>query len=148
VRDMKLQYNNEKLVRGLPDAFAQWLAHIRALRYEEAPDYALLHKVLHTLYEQQGGTPTTPYDWETQDEVDGFSCIPGDGRSDKENVAMALALNQKDNGAAADDSDIEETTDDDSAAPPAARAPVRQEGALDASEQRSATRRRGRCVIL
>jgi hypothetical protein len=36
---MKLQYNNEKLVRGLPDQFNQWLNHIRLLRYEDKPDY-------------------------------------------------------------------------------------------------------------
>jgi len=70
VRDMKIQYNNEKLVRGLPEEFMKFMNHIKGLKFESRPDYDLLHGLLKSLFERNGGTKTTPFDWETEEQVD------------------------------------------------------------------------------
>uniref|UniRef100_A0A6B2L871 non-specific serine/threonine protein kinase n=1 Tax=Arcella intermedia TaxID=1963864 RepID=A0A6B2L871_9EUKA len=69
VRDMKMQYNNEKLVRGLPEEFMKFMNHLKTLKYETRPDYDLLHGLLKTLFERNGGSNTTPFDWESAEQV-------------------------------------------------------------------------------
>jgi len=69
VRDMKIQYNNEKLVRNLPDEFLKFMNHIKELRYEDRPDYEYLHGLMQGLFNKHGGdTQTFLFDWE-KDEV-------------------------------------------------------------------------------
>jgi len=65
VRDMKKAFNNERLVRGLPKQFLQFLNYIKTLKYETKPDYDFLHKLFMQLFVTSGGTDDTPYDWET-----------------------------------------------------------------------------------
>jgi len=65
VRDMKKSYSNEKLVRGLPKQFLQFLNYIKTLKYETKPDYDYIHNLFLDLFRQNGGTNDTPYDWES-----------------------------------------------------------------------------------
>eukprot|EP01125_Pyxidicula_operculata_P004186 TRINITY_DN1614_c0_g1_i2.p1 TRINITY_DN1614_c0_g1~~TRINITY_DN1614_c0_g1_i2.p1 ORF type:complete len:331 (+),score=35.13 TRINITY_DN1614_c0_g1_i2:117-1109(+) len=69
VKDMKMQYNNEKLLRGLPDEFMKFMNHIKTLRYESRPDYEYLHSILLSLFVRTGGHKLTPFDWETPAQV-------------------------------------------------------------------------------
>jgi tau tubulin kinase len=81
VRDMKQQYNNEKLVRGLPEEFMKFMNHIKSLKYDSRPDYELLHGLLKSLFERNGGKKTTAFDWESPDQIS--SSIPStDGNED------------------------------------------------------------------
>lgn len=66
VRDMKILYNNEKLVRNLPEEFLKFMNHIKELRYEDRPDYEFLHGLMQTLYESNLGDDDTLFDWEVQ----------------------------------------------------------------------------------
>jgi len=68
VQEMKIQYNNEKLVRGVPEEFMKFMNHLKTLKYETRPDYEFLHSLLKSLLERNGGL-TIPFDWETPDEV-------------------------------------------------------------------------------
>jgi tau tubulin kinase len=154
VRDMKLQYNNEKLVRGLPDPFLQWLNHIRQLRYEDKPDYDLLHNLLKNLFVGNGGSVATPYDWEADDtDAKKFSCIPGDGVSETEERSKVFAKGYERRGGGEDeDSTSEEETDDDEELPPPPK-PSNSGGGGPLARNRSGSdhdhdRRRGRCIIL
>jgi len=120
VRDMKLQYNNEKLVRGLPDQFLQWLNHIRQLRYEDKPDYDLLHNLLKQLLVSNSGSPTTPYDWESSDDPDvkKFSFIPGEGTSDTEKRSLAFAKGYERRGGMEEEESSSEEEEETDGAPP------------------------------
>jgi len=83
VRDMKMQYNNEKLVRGLPEEFMKFMNHIKGLKYESRPDYDLLHSLLKSLFERNGGTKTTPFDWESEEHVANVLSVSKDGDNSK-----------------------------------------------------------------
>eukprot|EP01128_Nolandella_sp_AFSM9_P000619 TRINITY_DN10770_c0_g1_i1.p1 TRINITY_DN10770_c0_g1~~TRINITY_DN10770_c0_g1_i1.p1 ORF type:complete len:386 (-),score=67.45 TRINITY_DN10770_c0_g1_i1:108-1265(-) len=83
VRDLKVQYNNERLVRGLPEAFHKWLNHVKSLKFESRPNYKMLHNVLKELYETSGGGPLTPLDWEDVEAKVVTSCIPYEGPGEK-----------------------------------------------------------------
>lgn len=151
---MKLQYNNEKLVRGLPDPFLQWLNHIRQLRYEDRPDYALLHKLLKDLFVANGGTAATPYDWEADDEVaKKYSCIPGEGLSETEEKAKVFAKGYERKGGMEEDesSSEEEDEDDDGHIAPRPSVSTKDGNLVHANRSGSEhehKERRGRCTIL
>jgi serine/threonine protein kinase len=63
VRDIKVEYMGEKLVRNLPAEFGQILNHIKSLGYADRPDYGQLHRIMKNLYESEGGDLNTPFDW-------------------------------------------------------------------------------------
>jgi len=68
VRDVKVQYYNEKLVRGLPLEFLKIVTYLKTLKYETEPDYDFLDGLMLGLFQKSGGKPDSPYDWETPDE--------------------------------------------------------------------------------
>lgn len=63
VRDIKVDYMGDRLVRNLPAEFKQILDHIKSLNYADRPDYSLLHRIMKQLYESEGGAADTPFDW-------------------------------------------------------------------------------------
>jgi serine/threonine protein kinase len=69
IRDIKLQYNNEKLVRGLPLEFLKFVTYVKTLRYESLPDYDFLDGLMLSLLHKNNGNEATPYDWETEEEA-------------------------------------------------------------------------------
>lgn len=69
IRDIKLQYNNEKLVRGLPLEFLKFVTYVKTLRYESTPDYDFLDGLMLSLLQKNNGTDATPFDWETEEEA-------------------------------------------------------------------------------
>jgi len=64
VRDMKIQYNNEKLVKNCPEEFLKFMNHIKELRYEDRPDYDYLMNLLSKLFDDDGGDESFKFDWE------------------------------------------------------------------------------------
>ena len=46
IRDIKLEYSNEKLVHHLPKGFSNILKHIIALKWADRPDYRYIHNQL------------------------------------------------------------------------------------------------------
>eukprot|EP01127_Copromyxa_protea_P003680 TRINITY_DN1347_c0_g1_i2.p1 TRINITY_DN1347_c0_g1~~TRINITY_DN1347_c0_g1_i2.p1 ORF type:complete len:396 (-),score=80.11 TRINITY_DN1347_c0_g1_i2:367-1554(-) len=65
VRDIKEQYNNKKLVKGLPNTFALFFNYIGTLKYETRPDYEMLLDLFKSKFTEIGGDENTLYDWET-----------------------------------------------------------------------------------
>ena len=64
VRDIKLEYRDERLVQELPAEFLRILEHIQSLKWADRPNYRLIHHLLNTMYIREGGQANTPYDWE------------------------------------------------------------------------------------
>jgi len=70
VRDMKMQFNQDKLVRGLPEEFLKFMNHLHTLNYESIPDYELLHQLFKNLFEKgQSCNHQTPFDWEPPEDA-------------------------------------------------------------------------------
>eukprot|EP01120_Amphizonella_sp_Union-15-10_P016808 TRINITY_DN9092_c0_g1_i1.p1 TRINITY_DN9092_c0_g1~~TRINITY_DN9092_c0_g1_i1.p1 ORF type:complete len:416 (+),score=60.69 TRINITY_DN9092_c0_g1_i1:31-1248(+) len=69
VRDLKVLYNNEKLVRNMPEEFLKFMSHIKELRYEDRPNYDMLQNLMRNLFEANGGDKNTLFDWEIQPRV-------------------------------------------------------------------------------
>lgn len=63
VRDIKVEYMGDKLVKNLPAQFGQILDHIKTLGYADRPDYGLLHRTMKGLFESEGGCASTAFDW-------------------------------------------------------------------------------------
>eukprot|EP01130_Rhizamoeba_saxonica_P012878 TRINITY_DN5471_c0_g1_i4.p1 TRINITY_DN5471_c0_g1~~TRINITY_DN5471_c0_g1_i4.p1 ORF type:complete len:316 (-),score=49.04 TRINITY_DN5471_c0_g1_i4:265-1191(-) len=55
VRDMKQTYYDEKLVRGLPGMFLEFMNYLKTLKYESHPDYDFLHSIMLELFKNSGG---------------------------------------------------------------------------------------------
>jgi hypothetical protein len=46
VRDIKLEYRDNRLVQDLPAEFGKILAHIQSLKWADRPNYRLIHFLL------------------------------------------------------------------------------------------------------
>jgi len=69
IRDIKVQYHNEKLVRGLPLEFLKIVTYLKTLKYESTPDYDFLDGLMLGLFQKNNGKADTPFDWETEEEA-------------------------------------------------------------------------------
>jgi len=90
VRDVKTLYNNEKLVKDLPEEFMKFMNHITSLKYDSRPDYELLHGILKSLFERKGGNYMTPFEWETPSQTDDnnitiYSLDEAEGKNERQN---------------------------------------------------------------
>ena len=64
IREKKRSTSIEKLCKGLPVEFAQYLKYIRSsLRFEEKPDYGYLRQLFSKLFRSKHYTPDFLYDW-------------------------------------------------------------------------------------
>ena len=64
VGEMKVRYNNDELVAGLPQEFLLFMRHLSTLQYHSRPDYLYLVKMFEELYTKLGGNEKTIFDWE------------------------------------------------------------------------------------
>jgi hypothetical protein len=48
---MKLAYNNERLVKGLPEEFLKFMNHLKTLRYEDRPNYEYLTDLMKSKFD-------------------------------------------------------------------------------------------------
>jgi serine/threonine protein kinase len=63
IADKKAATPLETLCHGLPTEFRTYLKHCRALRFDEAPDYALLRDMFRALFEREGFEFDYRFDW-------------------------------------------------------------------------------------
>jgi hypothetical protein len=80
VRDIKVQFNNKKLVKGLPDTFLTLFTYISTLKYDTCPDYDMLLNLFQKTFQELGGfvalrdidpglgDDNSHYDWENDKE--------------------------------------------------------------------------------
>ncbi|CAH0601972.1 unnamed protein product [Chrysodeixis includens] len=61
---MKEKYDHRLLLKHLPSELRQFLEHVQALEYADAPDYNMLHALLERCCKRRGIRDTDPYDWE------------------------------------------------------------------------------------
>nr|XP_049707166.1 tau-tubulin kinase homolog Asator isoform X14 [Helicoverpa armigera] len=61
---MKEKYDHRLLLKHLPSELRQFLEHVQALEYADAPDYAMLAALLERCCKRRGIRDTDPYDWE------------------------------------------------------------------------------------
>jgi len=64
VGEMKIKYNNEELVAGLPPEYIHFMNHLQSLQYHTKPDYDFLANMFDELYRKLGGNEKTPFDWD------------------------------------------------------------------------------------
>lgn len=63
ILEKKKTYTPEILSRGLPNEFAYIMTYIRSLKFEDAPDYAMLKKLFLDLFDRNQYGKDFEYDW-------------------------------------------------------------------------------------
>jgi len=63
ISQKKLTIPIEELCGGYPPEFRTYLNYVRALRFEDKPDYAYLHKLFRDVYVREGYEYDHVYDW-------------------------------------------------------------------------------------
>ena len=63
ILDCKISYLPEMLCEGLPKEFSIFLNYVRALRFEEKPDYAFIRRLFKELFVAHGYEYDHCYDW-------------------------------------------------------------------------------------
>ncbi|KAL9650675.1 hypothetical protein ABK040_001731 [Willaertia magna] len=63
ISEKKMSTTIESLCKGFPSEFAAYLKYVRALRFEDKPDYAYLRKLLRDLFTKEGYQMDYLFDW-------------------------------------------------------------------------------------
>ncbi len=63
IMDKKMLTTTEQLCRGFPNEFATYMNYVRALRFDDKPDYAYLRKLFRDLYIREGYVYDYIFDW-------------------------------------------------------------------------------------
>jgi casein kinase 1 len=87
VLECKRATSTETLCKGFPEAFAAYLSHCRALRFEDMPDYAYLRRLFKDPFIREGFVRDGLFDWsqpnqETIDSVPPADANEGVGAED------------------------------------------------------------------
>ncbi len=61
--DQKASVDVHELCENAPSEFAEYLAHVRALKFEEEPKYAYLRKIFRDLFIRNGFEYDNVFDW-------------------------------------------------------------------------------------
>lgn len=72
IMDKKMSTSIETLTRGLPVEFAKYFSYVKALKFDDRPDYAYLRQLFQDLYVREGFESNGPFDWQS---------LPGAGAS-------------------------------------------------------------------
>ncbi|XP_026734737.1 tau-tubulin kinase homolog Asator [Trichoplusia ni] len=75
---MKEKYDHRLLLKHLPSELRQFLEHVQALEYADAPDYGMLGALLERCCKRRGIRDTDPYDWEKDAQPAGPSARQSD----------------------------------------------------------------------
>ena len=54
ISDKKMKTPPEVLCKGMPSEFVAYFTYVRALRYDEKPDYAYLRRLFRSLFAKEG----------------------------------------------------------------------------------------------
>mmetsp|Transcript_4404 Transcript_4404/g.10272 ORF Transcript_4404/g.10272 Transcript_4404/m.10272 type:complete len:165 (-) Transcript_4404:36-530(-) len=90
IMDMKMDTPVEKLCQSMPKGFAMYLKHCRSLRYEEAPNYAYLLRLVRGLLARSGRDLV--FDWPP---LDGRLAAPGKRLRDKATAELEGEVPQR-----------------------------------------------------
>jgi hypothetical protein len=66
ISQKKMSISIEELCQGYPPEFCTYLNYVRALRFEDKPDYAYLRKLFRDVYSREGFDYDHVYDWTLQ----------------------------------------------------------------------------------
>ena len=72
IMDKKMSTSIETLSRGLPVEFAKYFSYVKALKFDDRPDYPYLRQLFQDLYVREGFESNGPFDWQS---------LPGGGAS-------------------------------------------------------------------
>lgn len=72
IKDVKLDYMNEKLTIGLPIEFTKIMNHIKSLKCADRPNYSLIFDYMKKLYTREGGTEDLVFEWDEHTEATHF----------------------------------------------------------------------------
>lgn len=65
IMDKKMSTSIEALTRGLPVEFAKYFSYVKALKFDDRPDYAYLKQLFQDLYVREGFESNGPFDWQS-----------------------------------------------------------------------------------
>ncbi|KAF5840880.1 putative casein kinase [Dunaliella salina] len=63
ISDKKMKTPPEVLCKGMPSEFVAYFTYVRALHYEEKPDYAYLRRLFRSLFAREGWSWDFVFDW-------------------------------------------------------------------------------------
>lgn len=63
ISEKKMSTPVEQLCKGFPQEFATYLNYVRALRFDDKPDYGYLRKLFRDLFIREGFTYDYVFDW-------------------------------------------------------------------------------------
>lgn len=91
ISEKKLSTSLEVLCKGFPVEFATYLSYVRALRFEDKPDYAYLRKLFRDLFFKEGYQNDFVFDWTIKKINEGVS-------GDRPSTMGSSQLNEDDDG--------------------------------------------------
>lgn len=65
IMDKKMSTSIEALTRGLPTEFAKYFTYVKALKFDDRPDYAYLKQLFTDLYSREGYESNGAFDWQS-----------------------------------------------------------------------------------
>uniref|UniRef100_A0A7S3GKX4 Protein kinase domain-containing protein n=2 Tax=Palpitomonas bilix TaxID=652834 RepID=A0A7S3GKX4_9EUKA len=64
---LKIQINNQELVKGMPAEFSSMMQYLQSMAYEDTPDYSYLENLMRSVMKRENCRESDLYDWEYQD---------------------------------------------------------------------------------
>ena len=77
ILERKISTSNEMLCKGFPSEFRSFFEHVRALRFDDRPDYDYLKRLFRELFFRKGFSYDNIYDWDVPPET-----VPRPGLTD------------------------------------------------------------------
>lgn len=65
IMDKKMSTSIETLTRGLPVEFSKYFSYVKALKFDDRPDYAFLRQVFQELSAREGFESNSAFDWQS-----------------------------------------------------------------------------------
>jgi len=63
IMDKKMSTSIESLTKGLPLEFTKYFTYVKALKFDDRPDYQYLRQIFQDLYIREGFETNGPFDW-------------------------------------------------------------------------------------
>jgi casein kinase I homolog HRR25 len=82
--DKKMLTTTDQLCRGFPSEFSTYMNYVRALRFDDKPDYSYLRKLFRDLYIREGYVYDYIFDWTVMKLAHNTSTAETGGREDAE----------------------------------------------------------------
>jgi hypothetical protein len=63
IKECKIATPVDILIRGFPNMLADYISYVKALRFDETPDYDYLRSIFQDILQQEGLANDSTYDW-------------------------------------------------------------------------------------